>query len=219
MNLERVSSCAVKVSRRCQQGHLTQIGNHSRLTISYVYHHGPLLIVHDAQHQELLRMALTTDVTRYTVKNPLKHEISRHEDTTIILDFYQEDFYQVNAFTKDMERVFRGLDRFSSYAEARDSSSSGSEDENGAAAARGVTYWDCANCTFASPDEHSWICEECNWPRTVNWDMEWQCHCHRVYRNRVATCKHCRMWRCHRCTYINKSWSHRCSQCRTERRQ
>lgn len=235
MNPERIFSCAVKVSRRYQQGPPTQIGNHSRLTISFVYDHGPILIVHDAQHKELLRMMLaSTDVIQYTVISRLTHEISRHEDTKITLDFYEEDEDDVNAFMDIVEPVLREMRKFGSYAEVKDSSSSGSEDGGeyvGAAAAPAmgviscmrptqiVTYWDCAHCTFASSDEHK-ICGECNKPREVNLNLEWQCHCHRVYSNAIVNCGRCGMWRCHKCTLLNESSSsHQCSLCGTERRR
>lgn len=229
---ERVLSCAVKVSRSCPHGHLTQIGNHSRLTISYVNDHGPLLIVHNAQHQELLRMVLEIDVTRYTVISQLRHEISRDKDSTITLDFYREDKDAVKRFRVKMEDIFRGLHRFSSNSEVRDSSSSGSDDDaesNGATATAAtnvacmrstpiVTYWECANCHYASSNEHGWTCGECSVPRVVNYDLEWQCHCCRVYSIMVTDCKHCQMWRCYECTLINKSSSpNQCSMCGTYR--
>lgn len=234
MNPEIVISCSVKVFKRCPQGHLNPIGNHLRLTVSYVIGHAPSLIVYDRRHQELLRMVLATDVTRYTVLSPFRHEISRYNDSTIILDFYRDDEDHVRTFTDVMEVVSRVLHRFSSQGEARDSSSSGSDDDgeyNGAAAASAVsvrtvypastdTYWECSSCHFASSDEHSLRCEECRLPRVINWYLEWQCDCRRVHSIMVAECNHCGMWRCHNCTFQNNSTSPRqCVVCRNYRRQ
>lgn len=235
MNPEIVISCMVKVFKRCPQGHLSPIGNHLRLTVSYVIGHAPSIIVYDRHHQELLRMVVKTDVTRYTILNPFRHEISRYNDSTIILDFYQDDEDDVRTFTNVMEDVSRKLDRFSSQGEVRDSSSSGSDDEgehSGAAAAPSAatvrtvqphstnTYWDCARCHFASSDEHSLRCDECSLPRVVNWDLEWQCDCPRIHSIMVAECSHCGMWRCYNCTFQNKSTSpHQCFLCRTHRRR